>query len=98
MPFADTLNGATCSLSGWHSWNEIFKKLKNNGIGANIHYIPIYRQPFYKKFNFEYNNFKNSEKYYSEAISIPIFPGLKKKEQKFVLNTIIKPAGFQNLF
>ena len=78
--------------------NRIFKKLKENGIGVNIHYIPIYRQPFYTKFNFIYSSFKNSEQYYSEAISIPIYPGLKKKEQKFVLDTIIKPEGFQNLF
>ena len=78
--------------------NRIFNKLKENGIGVNIHYIPIYRQPFYKKFNFVYSSFKNSEQYYSEAISIPIYPGLKKKEQKFVLDTIIKPEGFQNLF
>ena len=80
------------------SRNEIFKKLKDNGVGVNIHYIPIYRQPFYKKFNFDYNEFINSEKYYSEAISIPIYPGLKNEEQRFVFNTIIKPEGFQNLF
>ena len=78
--------------------NRIFNKLRENGIGVNIHYIPIYRQPFYKKFNFVYSSFKNSEQYYSEAISIPIYPGLKKKEQEFVLDTIIKPEGFQNLF
>ena len=86
------------SKSNKFSRNDIFKKLKNNGVGVNIHYIPIYRQPFYKKFNFDYNEFFNSEKYYSEAISIPIYPGLKNEEQRFVFNTIIKPEGFQNLF
>jgi len=78
--------------------NLIFEKLRNNGIGVNIHYIPIYRQPYYKKFNFNYLDFKESEKYYSEAISIPIYPGLTKKEQEFIVDIISKPQGFQNLF
>lgn len=78
--------------------NTIFEKLRNNGVGVNIHYIPIYRQPFYKKFNFNYLDFEESEKYYSEAISIPIYPGLTRTDQEFIVDIIKKPQGFQNLF
>lgn len=78
--------------------NTVFEKLRNNGVGVNIHYIPIYRQPYYSKFNFKYDEFKNSEEYYRQAISIPIYPGLKKTQQDFIIKIINQPQGFQNLF
>ena len=64
----------------------------------NIHYIPIYRQPYYKSLGFNKNRFPESEKYYKEAISIPIFPGLRENEQDKVVSLIKKPVGFQNIF
>ena len=78
--------------------NLIFEHLRNNGIGVNIHYIPIYRQPFYKKYNYNYNDFPEAEAYYREAISIPIFPGLTKMQQEKIIKIIQDPPGFQNLF
>jgi len=78
--------------------NTVFENLRNNGIGVNIHYIPIYRQPFYQKFNFNYNDFKESENYYKEAISIPIYPGLTRAQQQKIFKIIERPMGFQNLF
>ena len=76
---------------------KVFEKLRNNGIYVNIHYIPIYKHPFYSK-DFSSLNFLNSEKYYSEAISLPIFPTLKKKEINFIYDVIKKPLNHQNLF
>ncbi len=78
--------------------NAIFENLRNNGIGVNIHYIPIYRQPYYKKFKYKYSDFKESENYYREAISIPIYPGLTKNQQERIFKIIQNPPGFQNLF
>ena len=78
--------------------NVIFENLRNNGIGVNIHYIPIYRQPFYKKFKFKYQDFSEAENYYKEAISIPIYPGLTKSQQEKIVKIIQDPPGFQNLF
>lgn len=78
--------------------NSVFENLRNNGIGVNIHYIPIYRQPYYQKFNFNIKNFPESESYYKEAISIPIYPGLTKDQQKMIFNIIQNPQGYQNLF
>ena len=74
----------------------IFERFRNNGINVNIHYIPVYKQPFYKQFN--YKELPNSEKYYSEAISIPIFPGLNKKQFKFIIKTLDSEQDYQNLF
>ena len=78
--------------------NAIFEKLRNNGVGVNIHYIPIYRQPYYRRFNFNYDEFRNSEDYYSQAISLPIYPGLTQDQQQFIISIIKQPQGFQNLF
>jgi UDP-4-amino-4,6-dideoxy-N-acetyl-beta-L-altrosamine transaminase len=46
------------------------------GIHANVHYIPIYAQPFYQEMGFKAENFPESEAYYDEAITIPIHPGM----------------------
>ena len=77
---------------------QLFEKFRSAGILVNIHYIPIYRQPYYKNLGFTSKGFVESEKYYQEAISIPIFPGLRMKEQQKVVDLIGQPIGFQNLF
>jgi dTDP-4-amino-4,6-dideoxygalactose transaminase len=57
----------------------LFKVFKKNNINLQVHYIPIYRQPFYKKkFNLNYKNFPNSENFYKKEISLPIFYNMKK--------------------
>ena len=57
----------------------LFKAFFKNNINLQVHYIPIYRQPFYKKkFNFDYKDFPNSENFYKNEISIPIFYNMKK--------------------
>ena len=68
----------------------VFEALKRNGLDVNLHYIPIYRQPYYKKYNFNALNFPESEKYYSEAISIPIFPSMTNRQQKKVVDVLSK--------
>ena len=71
------------------SRNEVMNKLASINIGTQVLYIPIYHQPYYKKkYNFKAKNFKNSENYYKNALSIPIFPGLKKNEQDFIITNI----------
>jgi UDP-4-amino-4,6-dideoxy-N-acetyl-beta-L-altrosamine transaminase len=68
--------------------NEVFEKLKNSGIGVNIHYIPVHMQPYFKNMGFCNGDFLNSEQYYKEAISLPIYPGLSEKEQEFIVETL----------
>ena len=87
---------------------EMFTKLRNAGILVNLHYIPVYQQPYYQKMGFDPANFPEAELYYSEAISIPIFPALKEDEQNTVVEIINQkrvvdktddePKGFQNIF
>jgi UDP-4-amino-4,6-dideoxy-N-acetyl-beta-L-altrosamine transaminase/dTDP-4-dehydrorhamnose reductase len=80
------------------SHKQLFEKYRAAGIIVNIHYIPIYRQPYYKELGFTSSGFEEAEKYYEEAISIPIFPGLTIEEQDKVVSLIEQPVGFQNLF
>ena len=56
----------------------LYKELLKKGYKTNIHYIPIYEHPYYKKFNFKKKNFQNNEIYFKNAISLPIFPNLSK--------------------
>ena len=82
------------------SRNEMFNRLRDNGIGVNLHYIPIYRQPYYAKIGYQPADYPESEKYYAEAISLPIFPGLTALQQKEVVEHFENPhpVGYQTIF
>ena len=75
----------------------LFEKYRNEGILVNVHYIPIYRQPFIQIILIKRIS-PNSEKYYRGAISLPIFPDLKEKDLQKVMRVFSKPQNFQNLF
>jgi UDP-4-amino-4,6-dideoxy-N-acetyl-beta-L-altrosamine transaminase len=67
-----------------------FMALRHAEIAVNIHYIPVYRQPFYRAMGFAASDFPYSEQYYSEAISLPIYPGLKAADQERVIEVLRK--------
>ncbi len=69
--------------------DNLLKTLTNKGIGCNIHYMPIYRHPFYKKKD-SIKNFPSSENYYKNCISIPMYAGLSIKNQDKVINILKK--------
>jgi UDP-4-amino-4,6-dideoxy-N-acetyl-beta-L-altrosamine transaminase len=77
---------------------QMFERLRNEGILVNLHYIPVYRHPYYQKLGFKVSDFPEAEAYYSEAISLPMYATLTNDQQDTVVNTINKPIGFQNLF
>ena len=58
------------------------------GINVNLHYVPVYRQPFYEKMGFKKGYCPESEKYHRTALSIPIYPTLKESEQDWVINML----------
>jgi len=77
---------------------QIFEKFRVSGVLVNLHYIPLYRHPFFEKMGFSKKDFPESESYYSEAISIPIYPSLTEEQQKEIVSILDKPIGFQTLF
>lgn len=60
---------------------EIMERLKKEGIGTQVHYIPIPMHPYYQKLGFNHLNYPNALKYYYTCLSIPIFPSLGKKSR-----------------
>ena len=69
---------------------EVFELLRENGIGVNIHYIPVHSQPYYQKMGFSSGDFPIAEKYYSEAISIPMFPTMTDDQQQEVVDVLTR--------
>jgi len=63
---------------------KVFDVLNDRGIFVNVHYIPIHTQPYFKKQGFNLGDFPESESYYKEAISLPMFPGLTFEEQIYI--------------
>ena len=59
---------------------EFFEKMRENGIGVNLHYIPVYLQPYYAEMGFKKGYCPVAEEYYSEAVSIPMFSQLSGEE------------------
>lgn len=72
---------------------EVFELLREQGIGVNLHYIPVYRQPYYQRMGFRLSDFPQSEQYYREAISIPLYPTLTEGEQDLVVKGIYRALG-----
>ncbi len=68
---------------------EFFDKLRRAGIGVQVHYIPIHLFNFYKrKFNYQNNNFPVAEKYYQQALTLPLFVGLRGKDQEYIIREV----------
>ena len=64
---------------------EVFEALRATGIGVNLHYIPVYRQPYYERLGFNPLHFPESERYYAQAISIPMYSGITEDQQDRVV-------------
>ncbi len=71
-----------------YSHKDIFEALRKEGVGVNLHYIPIYSQPFYQTLGFGESYCPNSEQYYTEAISIPLYPTMTYEQQDMVIKTL----------
>ena len=70
------------------SHREVFESLRAQGIGVNLHYIPVHTQPFYEAMGFAPDDFPESMRYYNEAISIPMYHGLTFEQQDAVVEAL----------
>ncbi|WP_090130103.1 UDP-4-amino-4,6-dideoxy-N-acetyl-beta-L-altrosamine transaminase [Limnohabitans sp. Rim11] len=66
---------------------EIFESLKDRGVIVNLHYIPVYRQPHFEKMGFLAGYCPKAEEYFSEAITLPLYPGLTEFQQDQVASS-----------
>jgi UDP-4-amino-4,6-dideoxy-N-acetyl-beta-L-altrosamine transaminase len=72
------------------SRDQIFNEMRENGVGVNVHYIPIHFHPFYERKGFKKGDFKESESYYKSVITIPLFPGLTSEIQNDIFAKLKK--------
>lgn len=68
----------------------LFDYLKEHQIFAQIHYIPVHLQPYYKKLGWKKGDFPMAEAYYEQCISLPMFPTLSEEEQDYVIEKVIE--------
>jgi UDP-4-amino-4,6-dideoxy-N-acetyl-beta-L-altrosamine transaminase len=71
----------------------VFETLRRSGIGVNLHYMPVYLQPYYRQLGFRQGLCPEAERYYAEAISLPIFPDMSDDQQKRVIAAISETLG-----
>lgn len=83
--------------SGWHLYivqvkncdrRQVFEKMREKGIGVNVHYIPVYMHPYYQEHGYENVHCANAEEIYSHIISLPLYPGLTSEQQDYVIDTL----------
>lgn len=73
------------------SHRQVFEELREQGIGVNLHYIPVHTQPYYQQMGFKAGDYPQAEQYYREAISLPMFQGMTEAQQDEVV-TCLKRA------
>ena len=67
---------------------QIYNALRSEGINVNVHYIPVYRQPYYETMKFREGYCLEAERYYKETLSLPIYSTLTDTEQTKVIQTL----------
>lgn len=88
------------TASAWHLYvirledaekhRSVFEALRNDGVGVNLHYIPVHTQPYYRKLGFSDGDFPEAESYYREAISIPLYATMTHAEQDEVVAALAR--------
>ncbi|MFM6137162.1 MAG: UDP-4-amino-4,6-dideoxy-N-acetyl-beta-L-altrosamine transaminase [Sphaerospermopsis kisseleviana] len=93
------------SLSAWHLYvvqveptaklnrEELFTALREGGIGVQVHYIPVHLQPYYRGLGFQVGDFPVAESYYGQAISLPMYAGLRDGDQVRVVELLARATG-----
>lgn len=67
---------------------QAFETLRAAGIGVSLHYIPVYRQPYYERLGFKAGYCPEAEQYYAETISLPIYASLAEEQQDRVITAL----------
>lgn len=70
------------------SHRQVFEDLREQGIGVNLHYIPVHTQPYYQDMGFKQGDYPQAEQYYREAISLPMYQGLTDQQQDEVVRVL----------
>jgi UDP-4-amino-4,6-dideoxy-N-acetyl-beta-L-altrosamine transaminase len=75
--------------------DEVFNKLRDNGIGVQVHYIPVYLFPYYRRMGFSEGLCPHGEEYFKGAITLPIHPSMDSEDMERVVEEVFKATGNQ---
>ena len=68
---------------------RVMAELREQGIGTQVHYIPVHTQPYYKEtFGYKDGDYPKAEKYYEQELSLPLYPGMSDDDVDKVINTV----------
>lgn len=76
------------SRPGNQSRRAVFEAMREAGVGVNVHYIPVHLQPYFSAMGFRSGDFPNAECYYSEALTLPLYPTLSTQQQDIVVSSL----------
>lgn len=69
---------------------NVFEALRQKNIGVNVHYIPVYDHPYYRKLGYRQGQCPNAEKLYAGIITLPLFPKMKEEEADYVIESLLE--------
>lgn len=72
--------------------DAVYQHLRERGIFAQIHYVPVHLMPYYKNLGFKKGDFPMAESYYEQCLSLPMFPSLSEEDQAYVINEVLDIA------
>ncbi|MCX5751394.1 MAG: UDP-4-amino-4,6-dideoxy-N-acetyl-beta-L-altrosamine transaminase [Candidatus Saganbacteria bacterium] len=83
--------------SSWHIYpvrfkgerKNIFNKLREKGIGVNVHYLPVYFQPYYRSLGYQTGICPKAEAYYSQAVTLPLYPKMSYEDINYVIESVV---------
>jgi dTDP-4-amino-4,6-dideoxygalactose transaminase len=85
------------SQSSWHLFmieltehdrKQVFDALHEKGVAVNVHYIPIHLHPYYQDLGFSEGQFPNAERFYNNALTLPLYVGLSQQQQDVVIKAL----------
>lgn len=87
-------------VTSWHLYvikvnnrDELIEKLKGDGIGASVHFIPVHKHPYYReKYGYRDEDFPVANKVFSMSLSLPIYPGLRNEEVDYIAERVLRYA------
>ena len=99
--FFDTPIEKSYAKSAWHLYPirlkdeykgrkaEIFSKLRERGLGVQVHYIPVHLHPYYEQLGYKKGFCPNAEDFYEREISIPIYQGMSDEDVQYVKDNLL---------
>jgi len=87
--------------TSWHLFvikiqnrDEVIEKLKQNGIGCSVHFIPVHKHPYYKeKYHYQDKDYPVANKVFEKSLSLPIYPDMSNEEVKYVIKNVLEIVG-----